>query len=269
MFKDRDNYKPLAKKDIKNFCDLIKNRESFCFVRYSDGEMEIIRNRYLKIGAGQTHFKGKVFKNNFTDLDSKEFDPKRDRELREDLLKSAILSMPKYFKGLPHKRFQKDRDLLLTIHGGIDEHITFADLLVNSNYLYFRKNLLPFFESYKDIYLVANYRAKPIDILGSALHLKIPDNLFFNYKSIKKEILEQLINVPSGSLILSSASSLSNIIGAELFNKRKDITFIDVGTSINDLIGLEKITRTYHEVYFSKGIKSFLTKLRPSFYIRW
>ena len=75
--------------------------------------------------------------------------------------------MPKYFKGLPHKRFKKDRDLLLTIHGGIDEHITFADLLVNSNYLYFGKNLLPFFESYKDIYLVANYRAKPIDILGN------------------------------------------------------------------------------------------------------
>ena len=48
----------------------------------------------------------------------------------------------------------------------------------------------------------------------------------------------------------------------------KDIQHVLV-KSANDLISLEKITRTYHEIYFSKGFKSFLKKLRPSFYIRW
>ena len=42
--------------------------------------------------------------------------------------------MPHYYKGLPHKRFKSDRDFLVTINGGLDKHITFADLLINSNY---------------------------------------------------------------------------------------------------------------------------------------
>ena len=74
---------------------------------------------------------------------------------------------------------------------------------------------------------------------------------------MKNDILNNLFDIPSGSLILSSASSLSNIIGFELFNQRNDITFLDIGTSINDLIGLQEITRTYHEIYFSKGIIPF------------
>ena len=268
MYKVKKN-KPLAHKDIANFCSMIKNKVPFCFVRFSDGEMEIIRNRYLKIEGGRTYFKGKICKNNFSEMDSKEFDPKRDNCIREDLLKSAIIRMPKYYKGLPHKRFKNDRDLVLTIHGGLDEYITFADLLINSNYYFFRENILPLFGKYKDIFIVANYRAKPIDILRKSNHIKIPDNLFPKYNTVKREILDTLLKVPSGSLILSSASSLSNIIGCQLFRKRKDITFIDVGTAINDLISLEKITRTYHEIYFSKGLKSFLNKLRPSFYVRW
>ena len=261
--------KPSAKEDIKNFQFRINNKIPFCFIRYSDGEMEIIRNRYLKINQGQTYFKGKVFKNSFSEIDSKEFNPKLNNDLREDLLISSISRMSKFYKGMPHKRFKEDRDLLVTIHGGLDGHITFADLLINSNYKFFREKILPNFEKYKDIFLIANYRAKPIGIFSKAEHLKIPDNFFSDYQNVKKDILNKLFNIPSGSLVLSSASSLSNIIGYKLFNFRKDITFIDVGTAINDLISLETITRSYHETYFSKGLKPILRKLRPSFYIRW
>ena len=41
--------KPCAKKDIEKIINFLKNRKNFCFVRFSDGETEIIRNRYLKI----------------------------------------------------------------------------------------------------------------------------------------------------------------------------------------------------------------------------
>ena len=86
--------KPIALRDIEDFHKKIKNRESFCFIRFSDGETEIIRNRYLKISGGKTHFKGKIFDNNFSDIDSKEFDPNSNNDLREDLLISAIKKMP-------------------------------------------------------------------------------------------------------------------------------------------------------------------------------
>ena len=149
------------------------------------------------------------------------------------------------------------------------ENITFADLLINSNYKFFREKIIPLICNYKDVYLIANFRAKPIDILKKSKHIKIPDNFFDNYQQIRDEVIEKLLDIPKGSLILSSASSLSNIVGYKIFQLRKDITFLDVGTSINDLLSLDKITRSYHVTYFSKGLKPFLRKLRPSFYIRW
>ena len=262
-------YKPIAKEDIRDLFEKIKHKKPFCFVRFSDGEMEVIRNRFLKIREGETHFRGKVFKNKFSEFDSKEFNPEINNDIREDLLISAIRKMNDYFKGLPHKRFKKDRDLIVTIHGGLDKHITFADLLINSNYYFFRKNMVPEFENYKDIFLIANYRSNPISILENAKLIKIPDNFFSDYQNVKKNTIKQLLEIPSGSLVLSSASSLSNVIGCNLFYTRKDVTFIDVGTAINDLIGLDSITRSYHETYFSKGLKPLLRKMRPSFYIRW
>ena len=47
----------------------------------------------------------------------------------------------------------------------------------------------------------------------------VPDN-FFKLSKRKNDILNNLFDIPSGSLILSSASSLSNIIGFELFTKK-------------------------------------------------
>ena len=261
--------KPSAKQNIQTFYEKILNKESFCFVRFSDGEVEIIRNRYLKISNGITFFRGKQSKNNFSQIDSKEFDPKINYDIREDLILSSISSMPNYFKGMPHKRFIKDRDLLVTLNGGLDEKITFADLLINSNYKFFREKIVPLISKYKNVYLIANYRAKPIDILSESEHIKIPDNFFDNYNQIRDKVIHKLLDIPKGSLILSSASSLSNIVGHRIFQIRKDITFLDVGTSINDLLSLDKITRSYHVTYFSKGLKPFLRKLRPSFYIRW
>ena len=261
--------KPLAKQNIQNFYDKILNKETFCFIRFSDGEVEIIRNRYLKISKGITYFRGKKSKNNFSQIDSKEFDPNINFDIREDLILSSIASMPNYYKGMPHKRSIKDRDLLVTLNGGLDENITFADLLINSNYKFFREKIVPLICNYKNVYLIANFRAKPIDILNKSKHIKIPDNFFDNYQQIRDEVIEKLLRIPKGSLILSSASSLSNIVGYRIFQLRKDITFLDVGTSINDLLSLDKITRSYHVTYFSKGLKPFLRKLRPSFYIRW
>lgn len=261
--------KPSAIKDIKKFYKMIKNKEAFSFIRFSDGELEIIRNRYLKISKGKTHFRGKVFKNNFSEIDSKEFDPKLNNDIREDLIYSAVAKMHNFYKGMPHKRSKKDRELLVTLNGGLDENITFADLLINSNYKFYRDNIVPQFENYQNIYLIANFRAKPKDVLSKSIHIKIPDNFFSNYKKVKEQIISKLKNIPKNSLILSSASSLTNIIGHEIYRFRNDLTFIDVGTSINDLIGLDSITRSYHVTYFSKGFKSFLRKIRPSFYVRW
>jgi len=262
---------PSAIRDISNFKELLSKKIPFCFVRFSDGEMEIIKNRFLKIKPGETYFRGKKFKNNYPIYDSKEFNPSIHSKIRDDLLETAIKSKANYFKGIPtsHNTKTKDRDLMLLLNGGLDEYITFSDLLMNSNYKYFRTEILPLFKNYASKYLIANYRSKPKRELKNFIHIRIGDNFFSNYETTKLNLINKLKDIPNQSLIISSASSMSNIIGFYIYNLRPDITFLDIGSSLNDLLRLDFNIRSYHNSYFKKDIKSKFSKLNPSYRIRW
>lgn len=261
---------PDANTHLDLFLDKLKNKEAFSFVRFSDGETEILRNRYLEIDAGKTFFRGKVYKNTFPQFDSKRFDPNIHQNIRKDLLDSALFKNDRFYKGIPtsHNKAYKDKDFMLRLNGGFDYNITFSDLFLNSNYKRYRDEVVPLFEKFDSIYVIANYRAKPTDILSNAKHISVPDNFFSSYVETLNSVLEQVQKVEKGSLVLSSASSLSNIIAHKLFLDRKDITFLDIGTSINDLLSMDSMIRSYH-----KQKKGFFRKLfykkSKSYEIRW
>ncbi len=258
---------PCPKQHLNNFIDKLKSKTPFSFVRFSDGEIEVLRNRYLEINNGKTFFRGREFTNTFPVFDTKKFDPNLDQDIRKDLLGSALFRGENFYKGIPtlHNDALKDREFLLRLNGGRDPRMTFSDLFLNSNYKDYRKNLVPLFSEYNEIYVIANYRAKPINLLSRASHIKIPDNFFSEYRKTLDSIIGQLDKVDDGSLVLSSASSLSNIIAHKLYGK--DITFIDIGTSINDLLSLDNSTREYHG---SKSlIKSYFYKRSKRYNIKW
>lgn len=75
--------------------------------------------------------------------------------------------------------------------------------------------------------MIANYRAKPIGILKKAKHINIPDNFFATYDSVVDSVFAQIKDISNGSLILSSASSLSNILGHKMYVQNPNITFLD------------------------------------------
>ena len=260
---------PDADMELSKFIDMLKNKIPFSFVRFSDGEIEILRNRYLEINAGKTLFRGREFSNNFPIFDSKKFDPSHHQNIRKDLLDSATLREVFFFKGIPttHNDALKDRELLLRLNGGYDLNMTFSDLFLNSNYRRYRNDLVPLFEKYQHIYVIANFRAKPISLLSKATHIKIPDNFFATYDEVLKNIMVEVKKVEEGSLVLLSASSLSNVIAHKLFYKRRDVTFIDIGTSINDLLSLDNGTREYHDN--QSWIKSFIYRKSKRYNIKW
>jgi hypothetical protein len=255
---------------LSHFIDMLKKHIPFTFIRFSDGEIEILRNRYLEINQGKTVFRGREFKNNFPDFDAKKFDPRIHQNIRKDLLASALFREEKFYKGIPtaHNDAVKDREFLLRLNGGFTLTMTFSDLFLNSNYLKYRQELIPILAQYDNIYIIANYRAKPISILSNTQHISIPDNFFATYDSVIENVYDQLKNIPDGSLILSSASSLSNILGHKLFLENSKITFLDIGTSINDLLSLDHNTRAYH-----KAEQTFLKRLfyrtSKGYQIRW
>lgn len=264
------DYTPCPHKHLSNFIDKLKNKEPFSYVRFSDGEIEILRNRYLEINAGKTVFRGREFKNNFPDFDAKKFDPRIHQNIRKDLLDSALFRDKNFYKGIPtsHNDALKDREFLLRLNGRFETNMTFSDLFLNSNYKRYRDEVVPLFETYEHIYVIANYRATPISILSNAKHIEIPDNFFATYDDVIELVYEQIENVPDGSLVLSSASSLTNILGHRLYMKNPNITFLDIGTSVNDLLSLNHNTRAYHNE--EKNIlKKIFFKKPKGYEIKW
>lgn len=262
--------KPDPISDLNKFIKYLENKTPFSFVRFSDGEIEILRNRYLEINDGKTIFRGRHFENKFPVFDSKKFDPSLHQNIRRDLLSSSLFRSEFFFKGIPttHNEALKDREFLLRLNGGFESNMTFSDLFLNSNYLKYRAELVPLFSNYENVYVIANYRSKLTGVISNANHIAIPDNFFENYDEVIKDVYRKINNISDDSLVLSSASSLSNILGHMLYQKNPNITFLDVGTSINDLLSLDNSTRAYHQQ--KKSIfHEFMYKKSKGYEIKW
>ena len=267
-------YVPDPAKDLLRFQKMLEGGEAFTFVRFSDGEMEIIRNRYLKIGGGEISFRGATYKNIYPEHDSKTFDPSQHNQIRSDLVESAKHNSESYYIGIPtsHNKMLRDRNLMVRLNGGLNQFITFADLFINSNYEAFKKNIVPLFDR-ANLHIVCNYRANFLGEISFAKKIPVGDNFFLNYEDTLKDIYPTLLNLKPQAVVLSSASSLSNILGFKLNKVRKDITFIDVGTSINYLMGMHANTRLYHGVGSFGNLKEIYHYLRfrfsKNYNIRW
>jgi hypothetical protein len=242
---------PGGKVDLDRFEQFVRDRKPFTFVRFSDGEIELLRNRRLSIDGGVTEFRGKRFSNQFPDFDKKYFDPCSDQAIRRDLIASAAFRAGMYFKGIPtrHNNAIIDREFLLRLNGGFTNQMTFSDLFLNSNFTRARASFFPFFaKSFDDILVVGNWRCELNGYLAKGHLIKISDNFFSIYQETLQKVMHELLDAPQSALILSSASSLSNIIGHKLFIERPDLTFLDIGTALHDLMGLPLGTRAYHKL---------------------
>lgn len=264
-----------SKSDFEKFKDMLSSKSPFTFVRFSDGEMEILRNRSLFIGNGKVVWsKGKV-DFNYPEFDSKEFKPGRDKEIRSDLLMSAIYQNRNYIKGIPtsHNSALPDRDLMIKYNRNSNINLTFADLLINRNFLKFRREIVPIFMEYENVFIVGNFRAKPELISTSWQVIPIQDNFFSNYGNTLNETMNKLRCIPMNSLVLGSASSLTNILGQKLNKEREDITFLDIGTSMHDLLGLTSGIREYHKLLLPNNLGGLYNKFRlvtrKNFRLKW
>ena len=271
------NVKPNPKDHFNYLLNLLNFKQPFTFIRFSDGEVEVLRNRELVISDKKTLFRGKVYSNNYPEMDTKKFDPLIDQQFRKDLLDSSIFKSKFFYKGIRSFSINDcesiiDREFLLRLNGGFDCHITFSDFLINDNYLKFRSKMFPLILSkFKNIVVVSNWRAKIK--FKFYKHVKVGDNFIKSYQNELSSKLNILINIPLDSIVLCSASSLTNILGYKLYLLRPDLTFLDVGTSLNDLFSLQNDTRIYHKLLnqfknYPKPLK-FLNLLINDLLIKW
>lgn len=236
---------------LEKFEQLVRAGQSFTFIRFSDGELEIIRNRALEIRADKTLFRGSELSTCFPLRDTKTFDPVSCKNLRSALFESAMFRAPHYYKGVRTRCYWdrqaiKDRELLLRLGGGFDKTTTFADLFVNSQYSHFCTVTLPLLASeFHTVFVICNFRSELRGCLEGATKVPIPDDSFLDFRNVCERIMAVAVGAPPSSLILSSASSLSNIVGYQLFMRRPDLTFLDVGTAIDPELGFDDAARDY------------------------
>lgn len=270
------NVIPAGDRDLYNFESLVRERAPFTFVRFSDGEIEVLHNRKLVIRDGVTEFRGKVFSNKFHNFDNKCFEPNHGQKLRKDLLASAIFSDVNYFKGVPtrHNNALDEREFMLRLNGGFTPQMTFSDLFLNSNFLHAREVFFPLLtSSFKNIFVVGNWRCKLKGYLEKGQLIRIPDNFFSSYQETLDSAQTTLLHAPKSALVLSSASSLSNVLGHRLRLSRPDLTFIDIGTVLNDLLGLPLGTRAYHKLIntktFPERLAAWLYRRHREYQLKW
>lgn len=223
------------KKDIRVFINKLNKSKNFAFVRFSDGELFILKNQKLIISKNYWSLDNKKIFNNFDKDDQKEFIPTKHQFYRNKLIESLIFKKKNYYKGISCTccNGKKNFNFMKSFCNN-DKNITFSNLLQNNNYPIFIETIIEIFKK-KKIILIANKNHN---------HLKLPFSvekkfnigkncLINNFKIIKK--IKNFINNNKieDHLFLISASSLSNILIMELFKNSNKNTYLDVGSTLN------------------------------------
>jgi len=252
-----------GKSDLYFVRSLIQQRLPFTFIRFSDGEMEILRNSPLEIAESLVRWSKGMSSFSYPSYDFKVFDPERNEEMRSLLLASAEFTASNYFKGIPtrHNRVPVDTQFMVSLNGGIT-NLTFADLFLNSNYQSFVNEVLPLIVNADDVLLIGNYRMQVERLNPNWQFLPIPDNAFNDFVGVVETAVTSCLQLPEKFTILSSASSLSNVIGHQLRKERPDLTFIDVGTTLHPFTGMPPSNRSYLSQTEPWALKNSVTKLK-------
>ncbi len=246
------------KKAFNKLLTKVQNNEQFAFARFSDGELYMMRNQPVIIGTDHYVTGDIKGRNVYGEEEVKEFLPERDQVYRDKLLECFKDVQPNYFKGIctsnensvtPNNPFNYQIDL----HGGDHETLTYANLLINSNYPRFMEEMMPVIAE-KDVIYVVNKLANT-DKLPFKLKKKfeIGANCMINDFHLIEEIKEYIAqNNIKEHVILCSAATLSNFIIHDCFVENNQNTFLDIGSCLNPLLELEgwKGTRGYLQHYW-------------------
>ena len=233
----------------------LKSGENFAFVRFSDGEMFIMQNKQVTLAENHFVTGDRKGMGRYPAEEQKEFLPKEHQFYREKLIESLKFQKQNYFKGICCRQdvgeedFQWQKELA----GGSEDHLTFANLLINNNYKRFVEELVPILRD-KEVLYVANeaadtdrlpFEVKEVFSIGS--NCMIDD---YHVVQEVKEYIEE--NKIENHVILCSAASLSNYIIHECYKDNSNNTFLDIGSCLNPYLGLEgwKYTRGYLTHYW-------------------
>jgi hypothetical protein len=242
----------------------IKNKENFAFTRFSDGELFIMQDKTVVL-ADNHYITGKIKgSNRYTKEEHKEFYPEKHQKYREKLIQCYMHNQDGYYKGICTSTDghvgKENFDWMINFHGGDHNNLTFSNLLINANYSRFVEEMVPLFSNRNLIY-IANEMAD-LDMLPFEISKKfeIGSNCMINNFDTSEKVATYIReNNIRDHIILCSAASLSNYIIHDCYKENPNNTFLDIGSCLNPLLGLEgwKYTRGYLTSYWLNSRSPF------------
>jgi len=241
----------------------LESGENFAFTRYSDGELDIMQNYYVKLST-DTVQRGeeKLNVHPYPEEDHKEFDPEKHQESRNLLLEAYRHRQKNYYKGIPCPCCVPEQRVkeMIDLHGkGDEEHLIWANQLVNANYPRFIREMVPRL-CQKKIILVGNDKIQwppanpeikkmfPFEVKET---FRVGYNCFANDLDKVEEISEYIEKHDiKDHVFLFSAASLSEILIYKLFSRYPNNTYIDIGTTLHPILGLT-VARDYLKAFWT------------------
>ena len=247
------------KKDLQIFIHKIAAKENFAFVRFSDGEADILNNIQLTISDDYV-IEGN-FKHNFgySKEDHKHFDPQKHGFVRKKLIDSFLFSKKNYYTGIACP----------CCIGGIETHramkkatkrtnkfLTWANLFVNGNYTSFIEDVVPALSNRKIVMVCSKNanleRLKKEINFNIVKDFRVGENCIVNDHHLIDDIKKWIENNNiKDHVFLFSASSLSEILIHELFKDYDKNTYLDIGTTLHPYFNLG-YERDYLKGYWLK-----------------
>lgn len=240
---------------------LLKTKENFAFSRFSDGETYMLLKQEIEMNANfikvGDHFDGNA---RCSIDDIKHYDPKKHEFYRQKLEDSLLFRKDNYYKGISCKCCIAGGGELgeyyfnwtLNKIGKGDEHnLTWSNLFINSNYLYFLQNIVPIFKERK-IIMVVNKNADLSKLPFKAVKdFRIGENCMINNYSIIEEIKKYIKeNNIKNHVFLIAASFLTNMINHQVYSEYDENTYLDIGSSLNPFMPGINSRRAYmNQIY--------------------
>jgi hypothetical protein len=228
------------RRDIEIMYSAISSGHNITFSKYCDGEMSVIEN---------------------TSINNKEFwfDSKSmiDNVKREKLLESIKFQHPQYFVGIMcPKVFGIDSHRKMKeISGQSEEHLTWADIFVNSNYKFFVENIVPLF-SERPVVLFCNKNGKTDNLpFKPVMIFPVENNAWEENWSLIQDA-KTIFNDPKwvNCIVLFCCGPFGNILAYELTKVNPNNTYLDIGSTLNPWLQSAGFERHYYmgDNFFSR-----------------
>ncbi len=219
------------KQDFNKFHSMIVNHKPFAISRNNDGEMIILFNEFIDL---RQKLNGEFI-----------YDPKQEQHkfFREKLMESAQHKGDNYYVGIACRCCVGDEkhERLKALTGQDEDHLTWGNIFVNSNYPLFVQKIIPEFSNNK-IVMVVNNKAN-VSRLPFANNIVKTFNVgtnawMSNYglvDEMKKYIEENKIE---NHIFLFCAGPFSNILIMECYKSSPNNTYLDTGSTLDSMMNL-------------------------------